>query len=80
MHMNSLMRKPAFCTCENKGADQLYGNHTADQRLCFRYIDTTIPLLHLSERGRALSPFFDPLQKPKYESYRTTISSRRFIS
>ena len=22
--------------------------------------------------GRALSPFFGPLQKPKYESYRTT--------
>ena len=30
--------------------------------------------------GRALSPFFGPLQKPKYESYRTTISSRCFIS
>ena len=30
--------------------------------------------------GRALSPFFGPLQKPKYESYRTTISYRCFIS
>ena len=30
--------------------------------------------------GRALSPFFGPLQKPKYESYRTTISSTYFIS
>ena len=33
------MRKPAFCICENKEADQLCGNREADQRLCFRYID-----------------------------------------
>ena len=39
------MRKPAFRICENKGADQLRGNHEADQRLCFRYIDSTISLL-----------------------------------
>ena len=26
--------KPAFCICENKDADHLHGNHTADQRLC----------------------------------------------
>ena len=39
------MRKPAFCICENKNADQLRGNREADQRLCFRYTDTTIPLL-----------------------------------
>ena len=35
------MRKPAFCICENKDADQLRGNREADQRLCFRYIDST---------------------------------------
>ena len=35
----------AFCICENKAADQLSGNRTADQRLCFCYIDSTIPLL-----------------------------------
>ena len=29
------MRKPAFCICENKDADQLLGNREADQRLCF---------------------------------------------
>ena len=34
------MRKPAFCICENKDADQLRGNPEADQRLCFRYTDT----------------------------------------
>ena len=39
------MRKPAFCICENKDADQLRGNREADQRLCFRYTDATIPLL-----------------------------------
>ena len=43
------MRKPAFCICENKDADQLRGNREADQRLCFRYTDSTIPLLYKSE-------------------------------
>ena len=44
-----VMRKPAFCICENKDADQLRGNREADQRLCFRYTDSTIPLLPKSE-------------------------------
>ena len=35
------MRKPDFCICENKDADQLRGNSKADQRLCFRYADST---------------------------------------
>ena len=39
------MRKPAFCICENKDADQLRGNREADQRLCFCYTDSAIPLL-----------------------------------
>ena len=43
--MSLVMRKPAFCICENKDADQLRGNREADQCLCFRYIDSTIPLL-----------------------------------
>ena len=43
------MRKPTFCICENKGADQLRGYREADQRLCFRYIDSTIPLLSKSD-------------------------------
>ena len=34
------MRNPTFCICENKDADQLRGNREADQRLCFRYIDS----------------------------------------
>ena len=32
--LSLVMRKPAFCICEIKGA----GNSAADQRLCFRYI------------------------------------------
>ena len=39
------MRKPAFCICKNKDADQLRGNHEADQRLCFRYTDSSILIL-----------------------------------
>ena len=38
--MSHVMRKPDFCICENKDADQLCGNRTADQRLCFRYTDS----------------------------------------
>ena len=43
--MSLVMRKPAFCICENKDADQLCGNREADQGLCFRYTYSTIPLL-----------------------------------
>ena len=39
------MRKHAFCTCENKGTDQLSCNCAADHHLCFCYTDSTIPLL-----------------------------------
>ena len=39
------VRKPTICLCENKDADQLRGNREADQRLCFRYMDSTVPLL-----------------------------------
>ena len=52
------MRKPAFCICENKDADQLRGNREADQRLCFRYTDRTIPLLPISEILSLLSSSF----------------------
>ena len=36
-YLSRIMRKTTFCICENKEADQLRG--------CFRYIDSTIPLL-----------------------------------
>ena len=42
------MRKPAFCICKNKGADQLRGNRAADQHLCFHYIDKENPSLVFS--------------------------------
>ena len=38
-----------FCICENKDADQLRSNCAADQRLCFRYMYSTIILLSKSE-------------------------------
>ena len=47
--MSRLMGKPTICIGENKDADQLRGNREADQRLCFRYSDSTIPLLLKSE-------------------------------
>ena len=47
--MSRPMGKPTICIGENKGADQLRGNREADQRLCFRYSDSTIPLLLKSE-------------------------------
>ena len=50
------MRKQAFCICENKDADQLCGNRTANQRLCFRYIASVMPLLSKSENS-SLYPF-----------------------
>ena len=34
-----------FAYAKNKDVDQLRGNREADQRLCFHYIDSTIPLL-----------------------------------
>ena len=47
--VSRVMRKLTFCICENKDADQLRGNREADQRLCFRYTDSTIPLLPKSK-------------------------------
>ena len=43
--MSRVMRKPFFCICENIDADQLRSYRKADQRLCFCYTDSTIPLL-----------------------------------
>ena len=43
------MGKPTICIGENKGADQLRSYCEADQRLYFRYSDSTISLLLKSE-------------------------------
>ena len=37
---------------ENKDADQLRGNREADQRLCFRYTDSTFPPLLIPKFSR----------------------------
>ena len=47
--VSHVMRKPALYICIKQGADKLYGNPTADQRLSCRYIDSTTPLLLKSE-------------------------------
>ena len=66
------MRKPAFCICENKGADQLRGNREADQRLCFRYIDSTIPQF-LNTKVQASSHLVQPgLGRPWSETPKTS--------
>ena len=46
---NLIVRKPDFCLCKNKGADQLRSNCEADQPLCFCYTDSTISLLLKTE-------------------------------
>ena len=43
--LSRVMRKPFFAYAKNKDADQLRSNCVADQHLCFRYIDSAIPLL-----------------------------------
>ena len=46
--MSYVLRKPDFCNCLNKGADQLRGsaNRAADQRLCFHYIVQSLYFLN----------------------------------
>ena len=51
------MRKSYFCICENKDADQLCSNCAADLRLCFRYIDSTIPLIPKFRNFKPLTIF-----------------------
>ena len=46
--------KTRFIHMQYKGADQLPGNHAADQCLCFCYIDSTIPLLPKSKSSNFL--------------------------
>ena len=48
-NLSHVLRKTAFCICENKDADQLRGNRKADKRLSFLYMDSAIPLLSKSE-------------------------------
>ena len=57
-----------FCICENKcgicedkGTDQLCSNCETDQRLCFRYTDSTINLL---SKSKISSPWPSPMLVP----------------
>ena len=65
-----LVGKPTICIGENKGADQLRGNREADQRLCFRFTDSTIYFLNTKFHASSCflllhSPVFvGPVQKP----------------
>ena len=65
--MGHCMRKPEIYICENKGSDQLrcenkgsdrlHGTRKADQRLCFPYTNSKIPLLSKSEISSFLAIF-----------------------
>ena len=50
------MRKQSFCILNNKAADQLHGSREADQRLCFCYKASMIPLL-LKYKISSLYPY-----------------------
>ena len=57
LNLSHVVRNTAFCKCENRDTDQLQGNHKADPRLCFRYIDSTVPLLPKYENFKHLAIF-----------------------
>ena len=58
-HLSLRVRKPTICLCENKDADQLCSNCTADQRLCIRYSDSTIPSSPQIQNFKLLTIFCD---------------------
>ena len=77
------MGKPTICICENKDADQLRGDREADQRLCFRYSDSTIPLL--LKYKRFSGDFFCEMPKKFSKSHvlgteMTTIAVEKLVS
>ena len=45
--LSRVIRKPDFCICENNDADLLHSDRAADQCLCFRNIDSAIPIRNL---------------------------------
>ena len=66
------MGKLTICIGENNDADQLYGNHEADQHLCFCYSDIVQFLFYLNLKFQASSSFLclyrpvcvGPVRKP----------------
>ena len=70
------MGKPTICIGENKDADQLRGNREADQRLSFRYSDSTIPLLlKSSENFHFLTKIFSVYYMGVFVLCRTNFSA-----
>ena len=67
------MGKPTICIGEYKDADQLRGNREADQRLYFRYTDSTFPLL--SKSKRISEDFFSEIAQEVFK-----ISSSRHLN
>ena len=70
-------QKTGLFLCENKGAGQLRSNCEADQRLCFRHTDSTVPPLCKSKTssfykavvgGPAGPAMAGPLFRPKMVS------------
>ena len=51
MYLSHCIRKPTMYR-QNKDAYQMCNNCAADQRLCFRYTDSTVPLLLKSKISR----------------------------
>ena len=46
--MSYIMRKHAFCLCENKGADQLHGFHYINNTKVLGSTITLLPKSHIS--------------------------------
>ena len=83
VHMSRFVRRPTFCICENKGADQLGGNRTTDQRLCFRYTDSIIPLVpkyEISSHWPSSVTAQPTLCRPRSETPKTGFLRTRLIS
>ena len=53
MDLSRIKRKPAFCICKNKDADQLHGNRAADQCLFFFASQIVQSLYFLNPKFRA---------------------------
>ena len=77
MQEGAVLRKTAFCICENKGADQLYGNCEPDQCLCFRYRDSTITLLPKFQACSHLLWLYSPVCVGPGQKTRKPVFSQR---
>ena len=66
------MRKQDFCLGENKGADQLCSKCKYDQRLCFHYMDSTIPLL-LKSKTSCFYPSSEAAQTDLCQTWSETL-------